>query len=213
MKICPFCESLSTIPIAYGAPTRKLERAALRGLVRISGRVARESDPTDCCLDCGRSWRSNATHTVGRAATEELMAEVEQIFRTYSFRIFAGMISGAIFSDGREQWDSIYAYLRLKEIFGITNGCKRSHIDAARRFRDSDPEKFRQLMDEIEQQVAVRTLTRKWPVGLGGGGLFGSTLSAAALVFNRSPMLFQLPNAESLAHFERDVLSGDWGFE
>lgn len=136
------------------------------------------------------------------------MKEVTQIFSRYLYPIYAGMISSAIFSENTEHWGSVLAYLRLKEIFGITGGCQRYQVEAVMKFRDENPEQFGRLMSELEKQVALLTLTRKWD-----DGLFGSTFTAAALVFNASPMTIDRPDPESLKQFENNILRGWIGFE
>lgn len=208
MITCPFCESLSTIPIVYGKPTPELERAAARGLVQIAGCVVSDKDPTFRCLECDCSWRAVSAESCVQAESDALLAEAAQIFGQYLFPVYAGMISSAIFSESTEDWGSIYAYLRLKEIFGITRGCERSQVDAVRRFRESNPERFNQLMNELKQQVAVLTLTRRW-----SDGLFGPTFTAAALVFNASPMAHDQTDSDSLDRFENNILRGWIGFE
>ena len=60
MHACPKCQSLCTVPVAYGKPGEDLLRAADRGLVRLAGCAMDASSPTQHCLDCGASWRIDA---------------------------------------------------------------------------------------------------------------------------------------------------------
>lgn len=54
---CPFCNSLCTIPIAYGKPSPEAERAAQRGLLELAGCVTDYHAPTQRCLDCRKGWQ------------------------------------------------------------------------------------------------------------------------------------------------------------
>lgn len=60
MITCPKCQSISTIPIAYGKPGPDLERAASRGLVELGGCCIDIGNPTTRCLDCGHGWNVSA---------------------------------------------------------------------------------------------------------------------------------------------------------
>ena len=48
------------IPIVFGKPDERLERAAARGLVELGGCVIDHSNPTHRCLECRASWRIDA---------------------------------------------------------------------------------------------------------------------------------------------------------
>jgi hypothetical protein len=54
---CPACNSLSTIPIAYGKPSQAAERAAARGLLELGSCLMESSNPTRRCLDCKLAWQ------------------------------------------------------------------------------------------------------------------------------------------------------------
>jgi hypothetical protein len=60
LNTCPKCESLCMIPIVYGKPGERLERAAARGLVELGGCIVEHSNPTHRCLECRAPWRLDA---------------------------------------------------------------------------------------------------------------------------------------------------------
>jgi hypothetical protein len=52
---CPYCGSRAVIPIVYGLPSPKLEKAAARGEVAFGGRLVPQPQRWEC-RDCGMRW-------------------------------------------------------------------------------------------------------------------------------------------------------------
>lgn len=208
MIVCPTCNSLSTIPIAYGKPSIELEEAAARGLVEIAGCVVDQDSPSMRCLDCGIAWATIGAASMHPADPYTTLQEVKEIVERYLHPIYAGMISSELFSESSSDWGAVYSYLRLKEVLGIYGGCTSDQVDAVLMFKRLNPDQYDRIVKELEYQVCVLSMSNRWP-----GGLHGALFTAAALVFNASPMSYSDPDPRSMEEFESTIRQGSIGFE
>ena len=60
---CPKCNSVATVPIAYGKPGNEMEEAAKYGLIHIAGCVIEDPRIDRHCQVCGYEWASGSQPT------------------------------------------------------------------------------------------------------------------------------------------------------
>jgi hypothetical protein len=56
---CPKCNSIATVPIAYGKPGRDMEEAVKYGLIHLAGCVIDDAWIDRHCKACGAEWATN----------------------------------------------------------------------------------------------------------------------------------------------------------
>lgn len=117
------------------------------------------------------------------------------------------MISSEIFSEFSKDWGAIYSYLRLKEILGISRGCTKSGVDAVFTFKKMNPDQYNRIIGELEYQVCVLSLSKRWPFGI-----HQALFNASVLPF-ASPMSLSDPNPCLLQEFESMIRQGHIGIE
>ena len=182
--------------------------AAERGLVELGGCVVDEATPTRRCLDCGQAWTpSDETPSAGYNL-DSIPQEIKGIIYRNLYPIFTGIASATLFSEHHDNFQPVRDYLRLKQILGITSGCSIEQVHAVQLFQKLHPDEYRQIIEELTRQVCVLTRTNRWH-----GGHYNILFTAAALVFNASPMSHGRYDSDSLKHFYNTVRRGQIGFE
>lgn len=86
---CPKCNSVATVPIAYGKPSSEMEEAAKYGLIHIAGCVIKDPN-IDChCRACGADWASSSRDARFRDDREtmqrmlkSLEADLQRVYET-----------------------------------------------------------------------------------------------------------------------------------
>lgn len=207
MISCPVCHSLSTVPIAYGKPSHEMCMAASRGLVELAGCTTGDHDPSQRCLDCRHAWRCKDL-SESNAAAQYVLKEIAQIVHSNLFSIYAGMASATLFSEGAADFEPMRDYIRLKNLLEIRHGCSSEQVGAVEKFCINSPDSFNRITEELARQVCVLSLTKEWP-----GGLYQTIFTAAALIFNASPMSNGNDDSRQIEDFEDTIRRGWIGFE
>src|SRR5262245_40443414 len=87
--------------------------------------------------------------------------EVRAIIERNLFAIYAGMICAEFFSRDREP-GAANDYLRLKELLQIDRGFDSSALASVRDFENKSPNSYRRIIRELECQVAINVLRRRY---------------------------------------------------
>jgi hypothetical protein len=136
---------------------------------------------------------------------ESPIDEIRAIIERHLFPIYAGMISSEFFSSDREPGVA-NDYLRLKELLQIDRGFDSSALASVRDFEKSSPDSYRRIIRELECQVAINVLRRRYR-------LYDAVFSATGLLLNASPLARANNDPDHLKQFIEDLQRGHIGFE
>jgi hypothetical protein len=131
--------------------------------------------------------------------------EIRAIVERNLFPIFAGMISSEFFSS-RQEPGGANDYLRLKELLGIDRGFKSSALASVRDFERRSPKRYRHITRELEYQVAINVLRRRYR-------LYDAVFMGTGLLLNASPLARAEIDPNDLEDFVNSLERGHISFE
>jgi hypothetical protein len=76
---CPKCNSVATVPIAYGKPGWEMEEAAKYGLIHIAGCVIEDPSIDRHCQACGYEWASSSRKALFRDDRETMQRMLKSL--------------------------------------------------------------------------------------------------------------------------------------
>ena len=136
---------------------------------------------------------------------ESPIDEIRAIVERNLFSIYAGMISSEFFSRDHEP-DAAHDYLRLKELLRIDKGFKSSDLASVRNFEKKSPKLYQRIIRELECQVAINVLRRRYR-------LHDALFMGTALLLNTSPLARAEVDPNDLERFINDLERGRIGVE
>ncbi len=136
---------------------------------------------------------------------ESPIDEIRDIINRNLFPIFAGMMSGAFFSDHCEP-SAAEDYVRLKELLQIDRGIDASNLSALRDHEKNSPQLYQFMINELQCQIAIKVLR-------GEGGLHHQLFNGAVLLTHGLGSSSNHPDLDALRSFTELVKRGDLGVE